>query len=112
MFMPRNRRRFTIARQARSSIMTSFMIACSILVALCILGGFHVYLVLTNQSTIEFQLNLINRREARRNGEYFRNPYDMGRRRNFLQVFGPNPFCGFRWPMPYIALAPIGDGIS
>jgi len=101
-----------ISRSARQSIMTSFMIACSITIAVSILGGFHVYLVLTNQSTIEFQLNLLHRREARKNGEYFRNPYDMGRRRNFQQVFGPNPFCYFRWLMPYIAVPPIGDGLS
>jgi palmitoyltransferase len=106
----RRDRRF--GRNARQSIMTSFMIACSILVALSILGGFHFYLVLTNQTTIEFQLNLLHRREARKNGEFFRNPYDMGRRRNFQQVFGPNPFCYFRWMMPYIAAPPTGDGMT
>jgi len=111
-FNHRSRRHYHLPRSARSSIMTSFMIACSILVALFILGGFHVYLVLTNQTTIEFQLNLMHRREARKNGEYFRNPYDMGRRRNFQQVFGPNPFCRFRWLMPYLAQAPVGDGMN
>lgn len=108
----RRRRIPGLDRSARQSIMTSFMIACSILVALSILGGFHVYLVLTNQTTIEFQLNLINKREARRNGEYFRNPYDMGRRRNFQSVFGPSAFCSFKWLMPYIAQAPSGDGMT
>jgi len=113
MFVFRSKRRFyNIPRGGRSSIMTSFMISCSILVALCILGGFHCYLVLTNQTTIEFQLNLILRREARKNGEFYRNPYDMGRRRNFQQVFGPNAFCRFQWLMPYLAQAPTGDGIS
>jgi len=96
----------------RECIMTSFMISCSILIALCILGFFHLYLVLTNQTTIEFQTNMIRRREARRNGEYFRNPYDLGRSRNFQQVFGPNPFCRLKWMLPCIALPPTGDGLQ
>jgi len=113
MFHVRGRRHpGNLSRSARSSIMTSFMIACSIMVALCILGGFHVYLVLTNQSTIEFQLNLLHRREARRNGEYFRNPYDMGRRRNFQAVCGPSAFWSFRWLMPYLSEAAAGDGLN
>lgn len=99
-------------REFRQSIMTSFMICCSILIALCILGGFHIWLVLTNQTTIEFQTNILRRKEARKNGEYFRNPYDLGRTRNFQQVFGPNPFCRLRWLMPYVAQRPSGDGID
>jgi len=106
------RRRFQMPRPARSCIMTSFMICCSILVALCILGGFHVYLVLTNQTTIEFQTNMMRRKEARKNGEYFRNPYDLGRSRNFQQVFGPNPFCRFWWLLAAFAPGPTGDGMD
>lgn len=109
LFYPRRLR--YMDRGMKQCITTSFMIACSILIALSILGGFHVYLVLTNQSTIEFQLNLLKRKEARKNGEYFRNPYDMGRRRNFQSVFGPNAFCRFVWMMPYLAQPPSGDGL-
>lgn len=97
---------------ARQCIMTSFMICCSILVALCILGGFHVYLVLSNQTTIEFQTNILRRKEARKNGEYFRNPYDLGRSRNFQQVFGPSPICRFRWLLSWLAPGPTGDGVQ
>lgn len=103
------RRRGT--RASRQCIMTSFMICGSILLALCILGGFHVYLVLTNQTTIEFQYNIMRRKEARKNGEYFRNPYDLGRTRNFQQVFGPNSFCRFRWLLSWSAPGPSGDGL-
>merc|ERR1712007_230876 len=105
-------RRSGLTRSGRQCILTSFMICCSILVALCILGGFHVYLVLTNQTTIEFQTNLIRRREARKNGEYFRNPYDLGRTRNFQQVFGPNPFCKFQWMLSWHSPPPNGDGME
>merc|ERR1712183_30322 len=110
MFFYRRRSKFT--RNGRQCIMTSFMICSSILVALSILGGFHFYLVLTNQTTIEFQTNLIKRREARKSGEFYRNPYDLGRTRNFQQVFGPNPFCKFRWLLSWSAQPPAGDGLS
>merc|ERR1712228_29740 len=106
------RRHPGLTRSGRQCIVTSFMISCSILIALCILGGFHVYLVLSNQTTIEFQTNLIKRREARKSGEFYRNPYDLGRTRNFQQVFGPNPFCKFRWLLSWSAQPPAGDGLS
>lgn len=99
-------------RASRQCIMTSFMICCSIFLALCMLGGFHVFLVLTNQTTIEFQTNIMRRKEARRNGEYFRNPYDLGRTRNFQQVFGPNPFCRFRWLLPWMNQPVAGNGLQ
>merc|ERR1712224_161528 len=73
----RSRHHHRMSFDGRQCITTSFMICCSILIALCILGGFHVYLVLTNQTTIEFQINLMRRREARKNGEFYRNPYDL-----------------------------------
>eukprot|EP00928_Gymnodinium_smaydae_P020821 TRINITY_DN18051_c0_g1_i1.p1 TRINITY_DN18051_c0_g1~~TRINITY_DN18051_c0_g1_i1.p1 ORF type:complete len:370 (-),score=18.59 TRINITY_DN18051_c0_g1_i1:189-1190(-) len=98
-------------RSGRQLLLTSFMICCSILVALSILGGFHIYLVLTNQTTIEFQTNLVRRRESRKTGELYRNPYDLGRSRNFQQVFGPNSFCQFRWLLPYLSTPPTGDGL-
>mmetsp|Transcript_16536 Transcript_16536/g.38788 ORF Transcript_16536/g.38788 Transcript_16536/m.38788 type:complete len:323 (-) Transcript_16536:187-1155(-) len=100
------------SHSARQCLMTSFMICCSILVALCILGGFHVYLVLSNQTTIEFQTNILRRKEARKNGEFFRNPYDLGRTRNFQQVFGPTPPCHFRWMLSWLAPPPSGDGLQ
>lgn len=101
-----------VSYSARQSIMTSFMICCSILIALSVLGGFHVYLVITNQTTIEFQTNLMQRKEARRTGEYFRNPYDLGRSRNFRSVFGPNPFCRLVWLLSWFAPSAEGNGLQ
>mmetsp|Transcript_94023 Transcript_94023/g.244890 ORF Transcript_94023/g.244890 Transcript_94023/m.244890 type:complete len:279 (-) Transcript_94023:46-882(-) len=99
-------------REARQCITTTFMLCCSILVALLILGGFHMFLVLSNQSTIEFQTNVMHRKEARKNGEFFRNPYDLGRSRNFQQVFGPNAFWRFLWLFPYLNEPPTGHGLQ
>merc|ERR1719362_1717457 len=95
----------------RTRILMAFMVCCSILAALLILGGFHVYLVLSNQTTIEFQTNFVRRVEARRNGEYFRNPYDLGRTRNFQQVFGPYLPRRLCWLLSWLTQPPSGDGI-
>merc|ERR1712194_478640 len=108
--MYRRRRRGT--RESRQCIATCFTMCGSVLMALCGLGGFHLYLVLTNQTTIEFQTNILRRRQARKNGEYFRNQYDLGRSRNFQQVFGPNPFWKFLWLFPYLNVPPSGDGVE
>lgn len=101
-----------LPREGRQSILTSAMICISIIVALAILGGFHVYLVLSNQTTIEFQINWNRRAIARQCGEHYRNPYDLGRTRNFQQVFGPNPMWGVKWMLPYLSRAPTGDGMD
>mmetsp|Transcript_13650 Transcript_13650/g.28548 ORF Transcript_13650/g.28548 Transcript_13650/m.28548 type:complete len:169 (+) Transcript_13650:2-508(+) len=105
------RRRSADTETAIECILMSFLICCTILVALCILGGFHVFLVLTNQTTIEFQINLAARMDARRKGGRYRNPYYLGVARNFQQVFGPNPICRFRWLLSWWALPPSGDGL-
>merc|ERR1712061_507845 len=97
---------------ARQCISLSWIIATCIFFALFLLGGFHVYLLLTNQTTIEFHTNLARKDQARRRGEYYRNPYDLGRSRNFKQVFGPDDFFTFRWALPYLANPPTGDGIT
>lgn len=96
----------------RQCITLAFIVSASILMALSFLGGFHVYLVITNQTTIEFQSNLWNKKKARQHGEFFRNPYDLGRTRNFQQVFGVNPCCQFKWLFPLLSVPPVGDGLE
>lgn len=96
----------------RQCVSLCWIIGTCILFALMLLGGFHLYLVLTNQTTIEFHTNLNNKDQARRRGEYYGNPYDLGRSRNFKQVFGPSEIRGFRWSLSWLAQGPIGDGMS
>merc|ERR1719313_2153220 len=96
-------RRSKLSFGARQCVSLSWIIATCILFALLLLGGFHVYLVLTNQTTIEFHTNMTNKDKARRRGEFFRNPYDLGRPRNFKQVFGPHDFCTFRWALSWLS---------
>jgi len=97
---------------ARQCVSLSWIIATCIFFALLLLGGFHVYLMLSNQTTIEFHTNLTRKEQARKRGEYYRNPYDLGRSRNFKEVFGPDEFFTFRWALPYLANPPTGDGIT
>lgn len=52
------------------------------------LGGFHLYLCLTGQTTIEFHGNWVNRRKANKLNKKWKNPYDMGMKRNWQQVYG------------------------
>jgi len=96
----------------RQCVSLSWIIAFCISIALCLLGGFHVYLVITNQTTIEFHSNSSSKDKAKRKGELFRNPYDLGRRRNFQEVFGPNDFLRGLWLLPFAARRPPGDGLS
>jgi len=109
IFHPRRSRLRFVDRQC---ISLSWIIAFCIFIALCLLGGFHVYLVITNQTTIEFHSNSVSKDKAKRKGELWRNPYDLGRRRNFQEVFGPNDFCRGLWLVPYIAKRPLGDGLT
>lgn len=55
------------------------------------LGGFHLYLCLTAQTTIEFHGNFGNRRKANRLNKKWSNPYSLGWKRNFQQIYGTQP---------------------
>jgi palmitoyltransferase len=51
--------------------------------------GWHVYLVLTNQTTIEFQFNKFKLLTSKRSGRVALNEYDVGMKNNIEQLFGP-----------------------
>jgi hypothetical protein len=67
------------------------MLCLAVGIAVACLGGFHLYLVLTGQTTIEFHGNWVNRTKAKSLGQKWRNPYDLGWKRNFQQVYGTKP---------------------
>jgi len=106
------RRDYRGTYESRQAIMTGFMISASISASLAILGGFHAFLLITNQTTLEFQDNSLHLIHYARKGRYYRNPYDISASQNFQSVFGPNAFCGCRWFMPYIAAKPTGSGLE
>ncbi|GMH76803.1 hypothetical protein TL16_g07203 [Triparma laevis f. inornata] len=77
-----------MTRDQRSQISFAFMLCCSVGVAVFFLMAFHIYLACSAQTTIEFHGNMERKRKARYRGVLWSNPYDLGWRRNLLQVYG------------------------
>uniref|UniRef100_A0A0G4F5B9 Palmitoyltransferase n=1 Tax=Chromera velia CCMP2878 TaxID=1169474 RepID=A0A0G4F5B9_9ALVE len=94
----------------RQYIGLSWILCVAILLSMGILGGFHFYLVLTNQTTIEFQGNITKSAIYRAQGVIRRNPFDLGRTRNFQSVFGKSAL----WFLPWLSFVqgPTGSGTS
>lgn len=82
-------------REEKMLISLSFMLCLAVGIALLLLGGFHIYLTLTAQTTIEFHGNWAKRK---RQGSKYKNPYDQGWKRNWKQIYGDQPW--------YIAILP------
>jgi hypothetical protein len=72
----------------RMPICFAFMMCLAVGIAVTGLLSFHLYLILTSQTTIEFHGNLFQKRIAKENGNVFVNPYDRGMKRNLEQVWG------------------------
>jgi hypothetical protein len=75
-------------REEKMLLTLSFMLCAALLFAILLLGGFHVYLTGTAQTTIEFHANWSHRKRARKAGKKWKNPYDLGWKRNWQQVYG------------------------
>jgi len=72
----------------KSNIMLCFMLCSAVGLAVFGLLSFHIYLTLTAQSTIEFHANWDKKKRARHLGVRWVNPYDLGWKRNWRQVYG------------------------
>jgi palmitoyltransferase len=88
-------------RSEKMMLTLCFMLCAAVGCAILVLGGFHVYLVLSAQTTIEFHGNFqaIFGRHRNRNAKKFQNPYNQGWKRNWQQVYGDS------WPW-YLAVLP------
>lgn len=85
-------------RSERMLITLVFMLCIAVGFAVALLGGFHLYLTLTAQTTIEFHANWQSRRRAKQSGQKWKNPYSLGWQRNWQQVYGERPW--------YLAILP------
>ena len=66
-----------------------FMLCVAVGIAIAVLGGFHLYLVISGQTTIEFHAHW----NQRRRNPKFKNPYSVGSYYgNFKRVYGNVPF--------------------
>jgi len=99
-----------LSRRARSSVTFTFVISVSVGIAISMLLAWHVYLVLSAQTTIEFYGNRSKSRKMRHHGRVFINKFDLGRTRNFQAIFGRGRFW-FSWMLPS-RRKPEGDGIT
>jgi len=75
-----------------TSLIFSSTVGLSAGISVSILLIWHVYLCLTNQTTIEFYINMEERSEAKAAGLVFKNPFDKGWRKNLIRVFGDAPW--------------------
>ncbi len=95
------------ASLAAKAVFLTFVLSSA---AFLFVGGFwlfHTYLLLTNQTTIEYYGNGRLERIAQSKGENWTNPFDLGWQENFRQTFGCS-ITSFRWLLP--GLRPLGDG--
>eukprot|EP00928_Gymnodinium_smaydae_P028039 TRINITY_DN21499_c0_g1_i1.p1 TRINITY_DN21499_c0_g1~~TRINITY_DN21499_c0_g1_i1.p1 ORF type:complete len:411 (+),score=54.26 TRINITY_DN21499_c0_g1_i1:41-1234(+) len=98
----RRLRRFPEWRSAALiAVSLCWLVAAAVFCAISLFWCFHTYLLLTNQTTIEFDDKLIScfwrvlRCRKRKD-----NPYDLGVTGNFREVFGTDRFVLFRWLLP------------
>lgn len=79
----------------RTQVTFTFVLVGSINVAMFFFVGWNLYMALTNQTSIEFQLNSWERGNAAAAGVAYRSPYDLGRLRNLVEIFGDAPLRCF-----------------
>jgi len=91
---------------SRTTVLFVFVMTLSVMIAVGMLLAWHLYLVLTAQTTIEFYYNRNKAKHARIRGEVWHNEYDLGFGRNWKIFFGSGKF----WFLPFQKLPP-GDGI-
>jgi palmitoyltransferase ZDHHC6 len=91
----------------------AFVLCATLTIAVGFLTSSHIYMLLYNQTTLEsFESDSFEKRDAKRRGELITNPYDLGRSRNFREVFGNSSFWSCLWLLPYWTPVPPKSGMS
>ncbi|KAK4523908.1 hypothetical protein GAYE_SCF00G1806 [Galdieria yellowstonensis] len=78
----------SFSREAKIAVYI-FVLCLSVSISLFLLLGWHLYLVWTSQTTIEFYENREKKRTAAMNGRKFIHEYDVGVYKNLKTIFGP-----------------------
>jgi len=91
-----------------------FIMLLNLSLIFCVGGLYfwHVYLLMTNQTTIEYSENQYYKSEAKKEGNIYINEYDFGWKKNFTMFFNiglKTPWWLMLLPVP---VPPCGDGVS
>lgn len=81
--------------ETRSSVIMAFVLAVSVEIAMFCFLSFHTYLIVTNQTTLEFISR--DNEHLRREAKFVRNPFNVGTIKNISQVFGEK-----YWAFPFL----------
>ncbi|GMH33408.1 hypothetical protein BSKO_01242 [Bryopsis sp. KO-2023] len=101
LMMVANSKRFMEGGDDQFLRMFALVLSGAACLAVCGLLGWHFFLVLTGQGTIDFYDNFSNWKEARRLGRQWRNPFDQGAANNFKDVFDVDGrFWWILWLLP------------
>mmetsp|Transcript_57900 Transcript_57900/g.132551 ORF Transcript_57900/g.132551 Transcript_57900/m.132551 type:complete len:211 (+) Transcript_57900:2-634(+) len=94
-------------------VVFSFILAFSVSIAVGILLSWHVYLLLTGQTTIEWYNNRMLGQEAKKKGKVYTNRWDHGWFKNAAMVLGAgkNPYNSVFWLFP-TRQPPCDDGLT
>lgn len=97
----RPRKQHALNASQKSAVLFSFILAAAVFLALSVLLFWHVYLVLSAQTTIDYYGNREAARAARRAGRVWVNDFDLGPRRNWQESFDERgPFWWIAWAAP------------
>lgn len=88
----------------------SILLSCVMGLSITLMFAFHTYLVLTNQTSIEFYDNIHNAKVAKSQGRTYTNIFNMGWKNNFYEFLGV-PRGGWLFPsfIPHVRPV-IGNG--
>ena len=82
-----------------SDMLTVVLVICiSGFIGCLFLFIFHSYLILTNQTTLEFYINWDLRQEAKKMNIIYKNPFDQGYKKNIRRILTDIPWYQLLYP--------------
>ncbi|XP_045829632.1 probable protein S-acyltransferase 16 [Trifolium pratense] len=81
----------------RTVYVVSGILLVPLSIALCVLIGWHIYLILHNNTTIEYYEGVRALWLQEKGGSIYKHPYDLGPYENLTSVLGPN-ILSWLWP--------------